>query len=69
MQSLGMKNMKDKNWEQFQKTGSVSDYLVYRGISEANETSRKETDLGADRYGNNHSADGYGSVSNAYRGI
>lgn len=64
---LGDEDMKDKNWEQFQKTGSVSDYLIYRGISEENETAKKKAELGANENGNNHSTDGYGSVSITYR--
>lgn len=57
----------DENWQQFQKTGSISDYLIYRGISGEIMGNEKEKDIGAEEYGNNHSTDGNGSVSTTYR--
>lgn len=58
----------DKNWQQFEKTGSISDYLTYRGIfSEIPEKEEQHKGMGAEEYGNNHSTDGDGPVCIAYR--
>lgn len=59
--------MTDKNWQQFQKTGSVADYLIYRGISEENRDFEQKKNLGAEEYGNDHSTDRNGSVGTTYR--
>ena len=61
--------MEDKSWEQFKKTGRISDYLNYRGVLETRYSDVEEQESGAENYGNNDSPDRYGTVYNADRGI
>ena len=63
--------MVEQEWMKFASTGSVQDYLSYRGHKEAWPIAEDRENRGrsVNRYGTEDSADGHGAASNASGGI
>lgn len=59
--------MIETEWMKFQSTGSVTDYLNYKGCMEKTATSsmeeQEEKGRSVTEYGTDHSADGHGVIS------
>jgi hypothetical protein len=52
--------MEDEYWEKFRTTGSVTDYLSYRGVSE--QKNKEEQKVQGESYGREHYGDRNDSV-------
>ena len=59
--------MIEPEWMKFESTGSITDYLSYKGCVDDLATSsvikQEEKGRSVAEYGTDHSADGYGAIS------
>ena len=59
--------MEEEYWERFKTTGSVADYLSYRGVAEQNN--KEQQKVQGDAYDGKHYGDRDDTVGTAYRGV
>ena len=59
--------MEDEYWERFKTTGSVADYLSYRGATA--ENNKEQQKVQGDAYDGEHYGDRDNSVGTAHRGV
>lgn len=58
--------MIEPEWMKFQSTGSITDYLSYKGYRASAESSmagQEERGRSVEEYGTDHSADRHGTIS------
>lgn len=59
--------MEDEYWKRFKTTGSVADYLSYRGAADRNNEEQQKTQ--GDGYDGKHNSDRHDTVGTAHGGI
>ena len=59
--------MENEYWERFKSTGSVADYLSYRGAKEQKRNEQQKVQ--GDTYDGKHYSDSHDTVGTTHRGV